>query len=318
MFSTILVMQKLTFADPLKLFRKTIKGEMNLNTKCFLLALSAQGIYYVVCWGLSILYYINNLNEPFVDTFENNYFIADYIIMRIILPGMVALNIQKNYFVNIFYSDKIKYWWMKYFYSIEYSVLSDSGMAEIYLFRLYNHFLSIFISMVLLFLYADVAFPFTRDVYINHLIYTEQNFVSLKTWNTYLSLTCIYMFIGLSDFYNYPKFSGIKQIWDSLFLLHDEKVKEFDGFNGKLTDYTIEDKLFNSEFVKDTFNSDYQSEFYHTKVMEGEKSLMVEKVFNQSVEVTATETDAILEDVVMGRDDDNDMKLKLTLMKPIN
>ena len=260
-----------------------------------------------------MLYYYYDFNFPFTSTFEDDVFMGDYIIIRIMIPGFIAININKNFFVSCFYSDKTTPGYMKFFYSIENSMMKDNGMAEMYLFRLYNHFISIFISAILLFLQADISFPYTNDIYTNHLVYNEGNFKTLKLWNTYLSLTIIYMVVGVCDYYNFPKYSDTKQIWDSIFLLHDEKIKEFNG--DKIITETMESNLLKSDFVTKTFNSDIQSEEYKLRIKSGENPQMIEKVFNQDIQSSDAETNAVLEDFMLGRDDDNNTKLKNTLMK---
>ena len=77
----------------------------------------------------------------------------------------------------------------------------------------------------------------------------------------------------------------------------------------------MESNLLKSDFVSKTFNSDIQSEEYKLRLQSGENPQMIEKVFNQDIQTSDAETNAVLEDFMLGRDDDNNTKLKNTLMK---
>ena len=314
-FLLVIIMQRLTFANPLKLanFRNI---DLNINLVSFIRAFIANLIYYVTCICLPWLYYAKDIKVPFVQTLASNEFIGTYIIIRIMLPTFVAVNIMKTYFTTFFYSHMSEgsLWWKRHLYSIENSIMAPNAMAEIYLFRLYNHFISIIISLVLLLLYSDVSFPFTPNEYLNPLVYNKENFISMKIVTTYLTLTIIYMLVGVADFYNYPKFSDSSQIWDCLFVLSDEKMKEINDED----DYSNDYKLLSSTLIKETLNQDIQSETYKDKMLKKENRLLVDIILNTDIYLTHVEEDALLEDVALGRDDDNPAKLKKAMIKQIN
>ena len=272
----ILIIQYFTYVDFIKIFKKT-EGE-NINLKNFLRALYANLGVYAICAVIFKLYYFSNPHHPEILSFSNPNFIQEYIVLLFVYPAIVTMLINKFIYYRYFTVNEIKdihiknpnstySSWKQLFFHIDFVCLHRNGMAQIFLFRVYNSKISMLISLVLFIFYSKSAQFFTKPSVVNSLAYNEANLKTLKIWTWFLCVNVVYSFISLIDFYYFPKFSIQKQVYDSLFLLNDDKLLNSDESNVL---ETCERSVLESYFINEFINFDPQSEYYYVDAQGGQ------------------------------------------------
>jgi hypothetical protein len=259
----MLLIQSVTYADIVSILFFNSSGKKNGIS--LILALLGFVFYYGICNVIVMVFDREKLYSAQISDF---YFALEYSFVFIISPLIITILIQKVIFSFFFYAIVIEseiYKNMKPMQFFQFNLLSDissavfnsNGLALIYLFRIYSVLISITMSMVFFYECNAHSFLFSNAKLSSLLIYKNNNFQSLKVDNSNLLLVIVYQFVCSIHLYNYPAFSKIKQIFDSIFVLNDLKL----GDDKEIK--TCERQAFDSKFVKVFINFDTQSEFYY-------------------------------------------------------
>ena len=208
--------------------------------------------------------------------FSNVIFVSETLTFFIILPLFLANLIFRIFNSIFFYANYIEnhiktntFFSKNLLSHINFCVIAENGLAYLYLFRIYNIITSVLFSLVLMFHYNKYSFVFSGDEYLIFVVYQGNNTNEIKFYNFILCLQINYLFVSLSHFYHYPQFSKIKEIFDSLFLLYDQKIidtLESDVLNdeeAQLSRVTNEKEALKSNFAKLLINFDPQSELFY-------------------------------------------------------
>ena len=138
-----------------------------------------------------------------------------------------------------------------------------------------------------MFYYNKYSFVFSGEEYLTFLVYQEGNTNEIKFFNYILCIQILNIFVSLSYFYHYPHFSKIKEIFDSLFLLYDQKIidtLDSDVQNDEEAQkcrVTNEKEALKSNFAKLLINFDPQSElFYRYRNVNFDLGGLTEVLFN--------------------------------------
>jgi hypothetical protein len=144
--------------------------------------------------------------------------------------------------------------------NVKTAVFKDGGLAYIYLIRTYTLFFSIIFSMIIFYFVNSHLFLFSPNDLRSLILYNEETMhnESLKVWLNIQIVNLIFMVMQLIFFFNYPKFTKTKQIFDSIFTLYDLKI-----INSLEIKSTCEKDVLESRFIINFLNFDYQSEIYH-------------------------------------------------------
>jgi len=164
------------------------------------------------------------------------------------------------------------------FRNIKTAVLKEGGLAYIYLIRTYTLFFSIIFSMIIFYFVNSHLFLFTPNDLRTLIIYNEDtmHYEYLKFWVNIQIVNLLCIIMQLIFFFNYPKFTKTKQIFDSIFTLYDLKI-----INSLEIESTCEKDVLESRFILNFLNFDYQSEIYHftTNGLEFPSSVLSEVFF---------------------------------------
>lgn len=305
-FSTAIIIQYLTFADLSSLLFCSFDKISIINTTSSIIALlfllSLFIIHYLFVFflgGFSIfsqnfIYYIDGLFSSIDVAYIE-------LIKCILIPIIIYLLFSKVIFWTVFYSQYIEirdendenvlfvknFIYNKLFSNIKSVVLKDGALAYIYLLRIYSLIYSVIISMVLFLLINHHLFFFTDNSLRALLIYnTEQKHSdSLKLYIQIQLVNIVFLIMQLLYFFNYPKFSKTKQVFDYIFTLYDMKIMNSLGI-----ERTCEKDVLESNFIVEFLNFDSQSEkfyysengieFYRSNLSEVKLRLLIFLIFN--------------------------------------
>jgi len=273
-FISITLIEYLTFTNMLNIYSFQESGCANRN--CLLKAIFSIAVYYFSIYIILNLYYNDYKIALKHGEFSNVRFLCEVLTLFLIFPILLTNFIFRLLSSFFFYANyvenpvKTKSFLFKNFFSdIDYVVFSENGVANLYLFRIYNIVVSVICSLILLFYYNKYSFMFSNEENIVMLVYQGDNVERLRFINYILWLQIVYLFISLSCFYQYPQFSKIKQIFDSLFLLYDQKVIDtleselFLDEESQKNKGTNEKDALKSNFAKLLINFDPQSEMFY-------------------------------------------------------
>ena len=261
----ILTIQYLTYVDFKKIFIKT--EDENINRSNFFRALFANITLYALSALIYFLYYFRNPTLPMILSFANSSFIQEYVVLLFIFPGILSMLINKFIYYKFFTIRSIEGQhmqsnysaWKQLFFHIDFTCLKRNGMAQMFLYRTYNTTISMTISLILFIVYSNYSAFFAKPVSVSFLIYSSTNLFRLKVLNWFLTVNVVYSFFSLIDFYYFPTFSIRKQIYDSLFLLNDDKLL----LAGAKVGETCEKSVLESFFINQYINFDQQSKYYY-------------------------------------------------------
>jgi len=231
-----------------------------------------------------ILYFISSgtdLTSDFSFYFESlfsNYSIAYIeVIKSVFIPVAVYLIYSKLIIWSIFYSNTLaiqqdrgkkskannfsnfNFLFKNLFRNIKIAVLKNGALAYIYLIRIYSLFFTVLLSMVCLYLVNSHLFFFSASKLRVLLVYNpnESHTESLKFYLRFMFVNIVFLFMQLVHFFNYPKFSKTRQVFDSIFILYDKKI-----INSLDINSTCEKDVLESLFIREFLNFDYQSEVF--------------------------------------------------------
>jgi hypothetical protein len=293
-FATAIIFQYLTFADISNLLSSPNENT-ELNMTSFALSLLFFFMFYIL-YFISIYFIDSKLFSGDYDSYLNdifsNYSIAYYEIIKIIvIPILIYLVYTKFLFWFFFYTHvadlehnnrviySIDFTYFNMFRNVKEAVLHDGALAYIYLIRIYNLFLTVIFSMLLFYLLNVHLFFFTPNHLRGLLVFNaeKEHYIHLKFYAHIELVTTIYLFMQLIYFFNYPRFSKTRQVFDSIFVLYDMKI-----INSLGIENTCEKQVLKSSFILDFLNFDFQSRRFHltTNGMEFQTSNLSEVIIN--------------------------------------
>lgn len=276
-FFSAIIIQYLTFADISNILFCDYTSNSIINFFGFILALiyftGFFAIFYMINYIISI-----DITLNFADYYDNlfsNYSIA-YIelIKSIFIPIPIYLIYSKIFFWSFFYSNFIliqdaksneekwdfHFLFKNLFRNIKLAVLRDGALAYIYLLRIYCLLFTIIFSMVLFYFVNGDLYFYSSNKLLAILVYNpnELHAENLKFYLKIIIVNIIFLDMQIIHFFNYPKFSKTRQVFDSLFILYDMKL-----INSLDIKSTCEKDVLQSLFIKEFLNFDFQSEIYH-------------------------------------------------------
>jgi len=276
-FFITITLQYLTFADLSNVFFCSTNENSIINKTSFIISAIYVILYFLIYFVL--IYFIQgDFTQDvslYLENIFSNYGIAYYeIIKNIILPISIYLIYSKIIFWFFLYSQtvcindrKTKKTLMKKDFSlfnmmrnIKGVVLKNGALAYVYLIRIYTLFFTVLLSILLFYITNRDLYFFSPNNLRALLVYNEKENHSdnLKYYIKFQSINVIFILMQLIYFFNYPKFSKTKQIFDSLFILYDMKI--INSLNIKTT---CEKDVLESAFISEFLNFDFQGEIYH-------------------------------------------------------
>lgn len=276
-FLTAIILQYLTFADLSNLLFCSFNKNSIINMTSFLFAFINLIIYFMIYY--IILFFISgnfSLNSSvYYDNLLSNYNVAYIeIIKNIFMPISIYLIYTKIIFWTLLYSQKVEFQDRKsnkVLITIEFSffnmlrnikgvVLRNGALAYIYLIRIYMLFFTVIIVMIFFYFLNRHLFFFSPNHLRSLLIYNsnENHYDNLKFYIKIELVVLVFLSMQLIYFFNYPKFSKTKQIFDTIFTLYDMKI-----INSLNIETTCEKDVLESLFITEFLNFDFQSEIYH-------------------------------------------------------
>ena len=264
-FISIILIEYLTFSYIINIFSLQESGTANRNS--LLISLLLNLLYYFIIFSVIYFYYDNYQYSLIHGDFSNIKFTSEIVILFIIFPLFLSGLLFRLANYIFFYAHSIEnlvktktntFFFKNFISYINYAVFTENGMAYLYLFRIYNIVISVIFSLILLFYYNKYSFIFSSEDLLSFVVYQNKNTDQIKYFNFILCLQIIYLTVNLSYFYHYPQFSKIKQIFDSLFMLYDQKI--IDTLENETTN---EKEALKSNFAKLLINFDHQSELFY-------------------------------------------------------
>jgi len=294
-FLTGILLQYSTFADISNIIYCSFDKNSILNVVCFfggiIYLFLFYIIYYILIWVFSIPQFgsLGGDTKTVLSPYGVSY--LEYLKVCI-FPIIVYVIYSKIIFWSIFYSHntefkdfntgetkfKKNFAMGNLFRNIKTAVLKEGGLAYIYLIRTYTLFFSIIFSMIIFYFVNSHLFLFTPNDLRTLIIYNEDtmHYEYLKFWVNIQIVNLLCIIMQLIFFFNYPKFTKTKQIFDSIFTLYDLKI-----INSLEIESTCEKDVLESRFILNFLNFDYQSEIYHftTNGLEFPSSVLSEVFF---------------------------------------
>ena len=276
-FSSAIILQFLTFADLSNLFFYNENSKINIS--CFLMALVFFFTYFTSYAIISIFLIsgptlISNDYSDYINhLFSNNDIAYVEIIKSILIPIVLYLFLVKILFYFFFYSknlgnlrekeDSFDFSVKNIFRNIKSAVLKDKSLAYIYLFRIYNLFITLLFSMLIFYFLNSNLFVFSDKNIKTFLIYNSEkkSDIKLQYFLNIQIVSLVYLFMQIIHFFNYPRFQKTKQIFDSIFVLYDLRL-----MNSLEIEKTCEKQVLESAFIVDFLNFDSQSELFYNCV----------------------------------------------------
>jgi hypothetical protein len=262
-FITIVMIQTLTFANFIAIFRISSDESSIVNKVIFSCSMFAFGLFILFNYLLRLTVTSSKISD--------NNFSLELLSIYIVIPLFTAFALMKimtytfisaNIIMNrpVKKGIRITFFFKNLFCGLNQGVIKENGLRYIYLFRIYSLLLVAIVSMILFIAYSTNSYLFSSDKISALLIYKDTTSSrSLITINGYLILTIIYLFVLLFNFFNYPVFNKFKQVFDSIFTLYDSKI----SFNTSLNHETCEKEGLESRFTTYYTNFDTQSELYY-------------------------------------------------------
>lgn len=245
-----------------------------------------------------IVFYLVLFFSTFINDCYGNNSIVKILISSIIIPYVVAAVLKKITSVILVCSLKeeklqINRISNNYIFrlnlllkDINHVVLKENGLGAFYIFCIADFFICLIILMILFCLSVESSFLFSSNKIISFLVYNEKNVNSDFSLfiQYFLIATTVYMFNTLLNLFNYPLFNKYRQVFDSVFLLLDDKIAlNNNNNNNSKSDFNIiespERDTINSAFIKKFINFDPQSEYSFINI---KASKNAETIFNFS------------------------------------
>jgi hypothetical protein len=294
-FLTGILLQYSTFADISNIMYYSFNKNSIVNIVCFFGAITFKILFYIIYFILNWIFTIPqygdiNLGNYTTKTLFSNFGIGYLEYIKVILfPILIYVIYSKIIFWSIFYAHhteikdyntgEIKFEknfaFINLLRNVKTAVFKEGALAYIYLIRTYTLFFSIIFSMIIFYLINSNLFLFTTNDLRSLILYNEEimHNESLKSWLNIQIVNLIFIIMQLIFFFNYPKFTKTKQIFDSIFTLYDLKI-----INSLEIESTCEKDVLESRFIVNFLNFDYQSEIYHfiTNGLEFHSSILSE------------------------------------------
>lgn len=341
LFFVILVFQQITFLNLFQIIPKIIeyisslfkksKIDKNKNTsllqiKTLLLAIISQIIYITLLTTINLIFNRNLANVFCINLYSSsnnndiNYhvYIANFFLYSIIFPIITHYIITKLIFIFYFCArnintnnKKVNFIYFNFFRSSQNNVFYESGLACIYLFRMNTIILNAFVLVFFVFIYSINNYLFNT----NSLIFYFDNNKTFEIIILINLLSAIYVFMTICVFFSYPNFTPNKQIFDSIFLLYDNKVLDLSYINIKHTDELL---ALNSKFTTEIINFDNQNYlFYKSKNDLSQyinsnhdfinddlnNALILNAIVNSNYKLNSSDFSIILDNDLMGKEE---------------
>jgi hypothetical protein len=262
-FFTIMIIQYLTFANFIAVFKLSSDESSRQNKVIFILASLSFLLFILIS---SLFSYLIDGNKISAKNFSFDFISAYVIIPTFIAFALFKLGTYTFISANIIMNRpskkgiKITFFLKNLFCGLNQGVIKENGLQYIYLFRIYTLLIITIVSMLLLLSYGTNSYLFSSDTIAAFLIYKDDSCTkALISMNSYLILTTVYLFVYLFFFFNYPTFNRFKQVFDSLFTLYDSKLVS----NVNLEHEPCEKEALESRFSSYFTNFDTQSELYY-------------------------------------------------------
>lgn len=307
-FIIILVYQQLTYSDILRIISCYRMDKDNYY--CFILSVLSFSGYIFICLLLKYLFF-GSLEFPFSS-------IGSFCIWFILTPTVISYIMTKIVFILFFYANFIgcganydqsrNFFFYNLFRNVQNVIYNEKGLAYVYLYRVYSLFSIISFSFLLTY------FAFSTNMMSNSplILYYQNSSSNEKNLNylSYVLYTMVYLIMILSQFFNYPFFSAYRQIYDSLFILYDNKILNLLNYKqGK----SFEKEALESSLIKIDFNYDSQSIYFYenkeeeirTKYFSNELAAALILHFivnNNDLNISNVEEQVKQNEALMGRD----------------
>jgi len=296
-FFIAIILQHLTFADLSNVLFCSMNKNSIINITSFTISLIYVLLYYAMYFIL-IFFIQGDFTSDisfYIESIFSNYGVAYYeIIKNFVLPISIYLIYSKIIFWLFLYSQTVSIndrKTKKVLITIDFSffnmmrnikgvVLKNGALAYIYLLRIYTLFFTVLLSMIMFFIINRHLYFFSPNNLRVLLVYNtnENHSENLNFYFRLQLVNIVFLLMQLIYFFNYPKFSKTKQIFDSLFILYDMKI-----INSLNIETTCEKDVLESSFITEFLNFDFQSEIYHytTNGLEFPNSNLSEVIFIQ-------------------------------------
>lgn len=310
LFIYLLIFQQMTFGDIIKVL--ICHKPDPLNFSIYFISIFIILLHLIICDVISLVLL------PFdFESLKNSFGRAALVMLFI--PGSLYLFLTRLAFSKFYYPEKqndlknfkANFRSFNFFRNSVNCIYSENGLGCIYLYRIYVQLNCFIILLVLLFASSISSYPFTQNsvivYYEKSAFFEEVNKVILRTLY-YLGLIQL---ANICEYFNYPKFSSIKQVFDSIFMLYDTKLMS--SIYLEMSN-TIEKQALESEFATKVVNVDPQSsQFIANSKMQGRllfseefsNSLAIDNILNMEFKLSRIDESVLVENEIMGRNDLN-------------
>lgn len=257
------IYQQLTFANIFDIVRVT--KIHNMDIQAFFTSLVVQLAYYLVFYffSLSFLdfdYRLQKSENASVIKEVSFLFLYPIIFLFIVNRLLNVFWIGATEVQNINTKEIISFTSLNIVKPTSRMIFKNEGLGHLYLYRIYNILLNLIISLILFYSVNSKTFYFSNsptDSYFTLLDSSSLRY--LRICCVFLCLVIVNLIYNLINLGNFPKFDENKQIFDSIFVLYDDKLI---SSNENVTETPEKDAL-NSKLGQCYLNFDYQSEYFY-------------------------------------------------------